>query len=95
MNANKEGLAKKTTEHARIFGENQTLQQQVNLLHDHEESLRNLLEEHEKTIDETQTKLNEIQQTHEIRGDTNVLNNKLLTKLINERLNKIEENIDQ
>ena len=83
MDDNKESLDKKTTEHPKIFGENQTLQQQVNLLHYHEESLRNILEEREKTIDETQTKLNEIEQTHEIRGNANVLNDRLLTKLTN------------
>ena len=91
----KESLDKTTAENARIISDNQALQQQANIRREHEESLRILLEEREKTIDETQTKLNEIEQTHEIRGNTNVLNGKLLTKLISERFNKIEENIDQ
>ena len=91
----KESLDKITAVNARIIGDNHALQQQANLLREHEESLRILLEDREKTIDETQTKLNEIEQTHEIRGNTNVLNDKLLTKLTSERLNKIEENIDQ
>ena len=47
LDNNKESLDKKTTEHPRIFGENQTLQQQVNFLCEHEE---------------TQTKLKEIEQ---------------------------------
>ena len=94
LNDNKAILNKKTKEHAKIIGENQTLQQQFNISREKEENLRNLLEEREKTIDETQSKLNEIEQTHENHG-TNVLNGKVLTKLINERFNKIEANIDQ
>ena len=94
LNDNKEILNKMTKKHAKIIGENQTLQQQFNISREQEENLRNLLEEREKTIDETQSKLNEIEQTHENHG-SNVLNGKVLTKLINERFNKIEENIDQ
>ena len=74
----KESLSKTTAENARIIGENQALQQQASLLREHEESLRILLEEREKTIDETQIKLNEIEQTHEIRENANVLNDKLV-----------------
>ena len=66
-------------------------------IHEHEENLNSLINDREKTIDEIQTKLNETKPTQENHGNNinNVLTDHLLTKLINEGFNKIEENIDR
>ena len=94
---NKQRLNNENADHTRIIDENHTLQQQVNLLREHEENLNSLINDREKTIDEIQTKLNETKPTQENHGNNinNVLTDHLLTKLINEGFNKIEENIDR
>ena len=91
-----ENMDKRTKEYTRINGKNKTLSQQVDLLREHENNLSNLLEEREQTIEETQTKLNEVENaTDKNSGNTMPSLSNDLQKWMNERFTKIEENIDQ
>ena len=84
-------LQKKTQDYAKINGEYKTLQQQANILREHEGTMRDLLEEREITIHDNEAKINKMMEEHSPFPDITIT----IQNLVNEGFNKIEKNIDQ
>ena len=60
-----------------------------------EKNMKTISVQTTNSISEAYEKLSDIEQINENHGNNNVLTDNLLTKLISERFNKIEENIDR
>ena len=94
-----ENLHIKTKEFNKKNGENKSLSEQLKASRDHEEVLRNPVEEREKTITAKQMELAEIymdnvkQNPDFITASVPLSTN--LEKLFNDRFDKIEQSIDQ
>ena len=86
-------LDKKTKEHLSAKHDKNTLTEQLQQLRDHDEILRNLVEDRERTADEALAKLIAYENMGE--GNTSSKSSTDLENLINQRLDKIEESIDQ
>ena len=84
-------LDNKVKENNNFTSKNKTLQTQLEVMREHETHLELILEEREKTIDETHTKLVEMEQADTINNNINPSLD--LKKLINDRFNKIEDSI--
>ena len=90
-------LEKVTSDRAKINGDNKILNQQLQQLRDHEVDLRNLIEDRDETIKKFKAKpsFSETDPMNATCCDDTIpsLSNDI-QKLINERFDKIEENID-
>ena len=72
--------------------QNEVLKNEIKQLRQESETLNNLLEERETTLDETLSKLNEAESNSGIHNQKQLL--KQMENIVNQRINKMEEKIE-